>query len=384
MTSEAVLGNDFRAAQDPIADFCEQALASLSRSDQRRWGELYVRGLVTIPGRKSIRRISALAGGTAADQSLQQFVNQSPWEWGPVRAELAHLLAGWTPVEALIAAEIAFPKNGRSSAGVCQQYAGPAARTLNCQLAATLSLAGAGFCAPVNWRLMLPKQWDLDARRRSRSHVPARERHRPCWQHLLGLLDEAVGEWGLAPRPVLADRRHDPAAGRLVRGLAERGLRYLVSVGDDAPVAVDGATVRAADAQRTPQGERVSLIAPAPAGRRAVPAHYVAMPLATGDLHRPGCRAGTRWLVSRRVAGRVTGLWLTDLGHDLAAVSRMALLLDRSRRHHAAFERGSGLHHFEGRSFRGWHHHVTLASAAHAYRLLSDGPALVPAPRLAW
>src|SRR5215510_1075108 len=104
MTSEAVLRNEFRAARDPIADFCEQVLGSLSRSDQRRWGELYVRGLVTVPGRKSIRKISALAGGTATDQSLQQFVNQSPWEWSPVRAELAHLLASCAPVEAWVAA----------------------------------------------------------------------------------------------------------------------------------------------------------------------------------------------------------------------------------------------------------------------------------------
>jgi SRSO17 transposase len=385
MTSEAVLGNDYRADRDPIADFCEQVLGSLSRSDQRRWGELYVRGLVTVPGRKSIRKISALAGGAASDQSLQQFVNQSPWEWAPVRAELAHLLASSTPVEAWVAAEVAFPKNGQNSVGVCQQYAGPAARTLNCQLAMTLSLAGVGFCAPVNWRLMLPKPWDLDAGRRSRAHVPAPERHRPCWQHVLGVVDEAVREWGLAPRPVLADRRHDPAAGELVRGLAARGLRYLVSVGADAPVPVGGETVRAADAQHTPRGERVSLIAPAPAPApgtgRAVPAHYVAMPLASAEPGSAGRPAQTRWLVSRRLAGRVTGLWLTDLGHDLTAVSRMALLLDRSRRHHAAFERGCGLHHFEGRSFRGWHHHVTLASAAHAYRLLSGAPGLVPAPR---
>ena len=133
MTSEAVLGNDFRAVRDPLADFCEQALGSLSRSDQRRWGELYVRGLVTVPGRKTIRRISALAGGVAADQSLQQFVNQSPWEWAPVRAELAHLLAGSAPVEAWIAAEVAFPKNGESSVGVCQQYVGPVSSRWRCR-----------------------------------------------------------------------------------------------------------------------------------------------------------------------------------------------------------------------------------------------------------
>lgn len=256
-----------RTAGDPLSGFCEQAFGSLSRSDQRRWGELYVRGLVTIPGRKTIRKISELAGGTAADQSLQQFVNQSPWDWGPVRSELAHLVAGSAPVEAWIAAEVAFPKNGDSSVGVCTQYVGPAARTLNCQLAVALSFAGPAFCCPVNWRLMLPRSWDRDFRRRSRSHLPATERHRPGWQHVLDLLDEAVDGWGAAPRPVLADRRHDPDVEQLVGGLDERGLRYLVRIGDDLPIPVAGTQVRAADAQRGLSGERIAQ--PAAGGHRA-------------------------------------------------------------------------------------------------------------------
>src|SRR3954454_14984451 len=379
MTSDAVLDMSLPVTRDTISDFCERALVSLPRSDQRRWGELYVRGLVTVPGRKSIRRIAELGGGSATDQSLQQFVNQSPWEWGPVRAELAHLVAGSSPVDAWIAAEVAFPKNGTSSVGVCTQYVGPAARTLNCQLAVALSFAGGAFCGPVNWRLMLPRSWDQDFRRRSRCHLPPQERHRPCWQHVLDVVDETVGDWGLPARPLLADRRHDRAVDRLVQGLEQRGLRYLVRVGDDLPVAVDGRPVRAAEAQRVPRPERLSLVAPAAVGGgRSVPSQYVAMPLAPAEPRRPGRPHRGRWLVTRRLGGRLTGLWLTNLGHDLAQVIKMVLLLERSRRHHAAFERGSGLHHFEGRSFRGWHHHVTLASVAHAYRLLTSAPGPVP------
>jgi hypothetical protein len=147
-----------------------------------------------------------------------------------------------------------------------------------------------------------------------------------------------------------------------------------------------GTPVRAADAQRTPARERVSLVAPAAVGGRRVQSHYVAMPVPAAGPARPaaGRPAPGRWLVSRRLGGTMTGLWLTNLGHDLLAVIRLTHLLDRSRRHHTDFERASGLHHFEGRSFRGWHHHVTLASAAHAYRLLTSAPGLVPAPRAAF
>jgi SRSO17 transposase len=386
VSSETVLGTNSIAISDTISDFCRQAFVSLPRSDQRRWGELYVRGLVTIPGRKTVRRIAELAGHPSADQSLQQFVNQSPWDWAPVRSEVGRLLAASSPVEAWIAAEVAFPKNGDSSVGVGTQYVGPAARTLHCQLALALFLSGDQFCCPVNWRLMLPKTWDEDPHRRRRSHLPADERHRPCWQHMLDVLDETVA-WGLPPRPVLADRRHDPAVQHLLRGLQERGLPYLVRVGDEHPVTVAGRPVRAADAQRAPLRERLSLVTPGAAGGRAVSSHFVAIPLSTAGLRpaRPARARHDPWLVSRRPGGggRPTGLWLTNLDHDLGKVVRMTRLLDQHRRQHAEFERGSGLHHFEGRSFRGWHHHVTLTSAAYAYRLLTSVPGPVPAPRYA-
>ena len=68
----------------------ERSIASLPRSDQRRWGEIYVQGLVTVPGRKSIRRIAEHVVGERVDQGLQQFVNQSPWSSSAVRLDIAH------------------------------------------------------------------------------------------------------------------------------------------------------------------------------------------------------------------------------------------------------------------------------------------------------
>src|SRR4051812_35521929 len=74
---------------DALAEFCNDMLRHLARSDQRQWGEIYVRGLVSMPGRKSIRRMSDCIVGGRADQGIQQFVNQSPWDWVPVRRNLA-------------------------------------------------------------------------------------------------------------------------------------------------------------------------------------------------------------------------------------------------------------------------------------------------------
>ena len=367
-----------------IARFCEQTFTSMSRSDQRRWGEIYVRGLVTVPGRKTIQKIADLIAGTAADQSLQQFVNQSPWDWTPVRYMLAHILSSALPVRAWLVDEVAFPKNGSNSVGVTSQYVPTAGRRMNCQLAAALSFAGDGFSCPVNWRLILPRCWDDDLDRRRKSHLPAAVRHRPTWQHLLDVIDETVAGWGFPPPPLVLDRRHDPAVEPLLRGLDDRGLRYVVRISPDTPAGTVGGPagrpVRASELLWRSMHHRVMLAAPAAVGPRPGGSQFVSVPVPcsepadAGRAARPG-----RHLVVQRQRGREqpSGIWSTNLGAArLPEVAHLTGMPDRARAEAADLEHGSGLQHFEGRSFRGWHHHVTLASVAHAYRLISSAQRL--------
>jgi SRSO17 transposase len=77
---------------DGLAEFCQDLFYTFTRSDQRKWGEAYVRGLVIVPGRKTVRKISELTAGGGAEQCLQQFVNQSTWDWTAVRRDLARHL----------------------------------------------------------------------------------------------------------------------------------------------------------------------------------------------------------------------------------------------------------------------------------------------------
>src|SRR3954452_18963407 len=175
--------------------FCQGLFSSMSRSDQRRWAEVYVRGLIEVPGRKSIRRISDHVLGWRADQCLQQFVNQSPWLWEPVRRSLATQFAATTPARAWVLEEAVFPKNGDSSVGVAKQYVPAARRTVNCQVGLSGFLASQQAEVPVNWRLLLPRNWADDEARRRRSHVPAEETHRSRWLHVLDAIDEMVGAW---------------------------------------------------------------------------------------------------------------------------------------------------------------------------------------------
>lgn len=362
-----------------LIDYCQDRLSPLARSDQRRWGEVYVRGLVSVPGRKSIRRISDLVVGARAEQCLQQFVNQSTWQWEPVRANLAEHLTAMLAPKAWVVRDAVFPKNGASSVGVARQYVPAAGRVLNCQVGLSVMLAGDSAACPVNWRLLLPSCWDGDERRRDRAHLPSGQRHQPRWRLLLDAVEEMVHSWGLAPAPVIADVSDQPDIEPLLRGLAERGRGYLLQVGQHVP-----AWQPSSPGTRVPTVGELALLAVRPAATtlnwqtrtetRAATTRFVASPVPRDDAPRFGMRRPqqprhllAKWTVGR---SRPQATWLTNLN-----VARLPQLVDLVKLaglagdHLGRMQDEVGLRHFEGRSFRGWHHHVTLASIAYAYQL---------------
>ena len=320
--------NEMRSAEDDASDllglseFCDGLFTSLGRSDQRRWAEIYVKGLLVVPGRKSIRRISEVVAGRDVDQSLQQFVNQSPWAWEPVRRRLAEQVTRAVRPRAWVVREVAFPKNGGSSVGVARQYAATAGRMLNCQRAVGVFAAGDEGAGAVNWRLLIPKSWDDDADRRAKTKVPEDEHSKPTWQYLLDAFGEMTGNWGLPAAPVVVDLGGDPGVLPLLGGLEERGMRYLAQVSTTMPVM----SVNLVGAQNQP-----------------------------------------------RTVVRPRAVWMTNLGATgIREIVRLLHAQEQVEVEVGRLTEEFGLRHFEGRSFQGWHHHVTLASAAHGYRLLRD------------
>jgi SRSO17 transposase len=366
-----------------IGEFCAGMLGSLPRRDQRRWGEVYVRGLLDLPGRKSVRRIADAIVGSRVDQSLQQFVNQSPWDWTLVRRRLAHQVAAAVPVQAWAVEEAVFPKNGDRSVGVASQYAPSLQRTVRCQLGLGLFAVLPDTAVALSWRLLLPPSWDADTDRRGACHLPPEQRSRPRWQHVLDLLDEAV-DWGLPSAPVLLDARGTPDLEPLLTGLETRGLGYVVQVGSELldclrrPGVATSAPVLA-----TRPHSRATLWWPRGPDARLVRSHFVLLVPDTGGP--PESRRDPRTDRRRRrvllaewplgTAGP-RALWLSNARTwHLPTIAASARLRRHSIEQSAALCEQHGLRDFEGRSFRGWHHHVTLASLALAHRALAGGGA---------
>ncbi|MEU0599392.1 IS701 family transposase [Streptomyces sp. NPDC006393] len=360
--------------------YCGDLFGELARADQRRWGEVYVRGLLDVPGRKTPARISEQVLGRRAVQQIQQFVNQSPWACGPVRGRLARQMARAFRVEAWSVDEVVFTKNGDRSVGVARQYAASQERTVNCQLALAASLVGHAGSVPVNWRLVLPARWDADERLRGQAHLPEEERCRPRWAYVMEALDEMLDEWTLEPLPVLADWRGESDPDPLLRGLEARGLGYVVRVAPHTPVvlprrpaAVPGCrgTLAELAAHAARHTERTSVTWHDPVAERMRHSEFVTAPVLLRCEPAPGRGAGAaprpRLLLADWPYGRPRprGYWLTNLpARRLAEIVPLAQLGRFSEEALGRMHEEFGLGDFEGRSFRGWHHHVTLASAA--------------------
>jgi SRSO17 transposase len=390
-----------------LVAFAEEMLAPVARGDQRRWGEVYLRGLMLDGKRKSIEPMAArLADGD--EQCLQQFVNQSPWPWQPVRRRLACKVSAAIAPEAWIVDDTSFPKFGRDSVGVARQYCGALGKVANCQVGVSINAATDQASCPLDWRLFLPEEWDDDRERRAKTHLPDEVRHQPKWRLALEMLD-GLREDGLEPAVILADGGYGEIS-EFRLGLERRELDYVVQVkGSLSAYHEDVRQERPtyAGMGRPPRpryrAKRSSLKQLAlAAGRkqtrqlswregsrgklssrflalRVRPAN-VQLRRAAGEDELP-----LRWLVCEWPAGEDEPIkyWLSNLPADTPLPRLVALAKLRWRVEHdyRELKDALGLDHFEGRSFRGWHHHVTLVSLAHAFLTLErlDPKALAPA-----
>jgi SRSO17 transposase len=140
------------ACRTRLESFLEDMLAPLGRKDRRRWGQVYVRGLLLEGERKSVRAmLPRLPDGD--EQALQQFVSQSPWPWEPIWERLAATARQQKGEAFWILDDTRFPKKGAHSVGVQHQYCGALGKLANCQVAVSLHQAGPTGSQPLAWRL---------------------------------------------------------------------------------------------------------------------------------------------------------------------------------------------------------------------------------------
>lgn len=373
------------AAHGPTLSYAAPLFAHLPRADQRRWAHAYLTGLVTAPGKKTVRSLAAaVTDSPTASQSLHQFINTSPWEWAPTRRVLADWVEprmdarAWTVDVALLR------KRGPHSCGVHRRFVSSTGRSAVCQLGVGMFLTGPECAVPVDWQLLLPGPWDLDLERRRRVRVPD-EVHVPTIEHtVMSMIDNLAHLAG--PRlPVVADLSGCNEAERVVRTLSRRGLDFMVAVPDGFRVMLGRRPGRGATARPGVEVSARSLFHLGPEGVPAQqpPTDGTPQVVTVSQVGVPGLvaeRAAAPHILLAVPGRRHQRLWLTSLAdHSIEAhttllntprVSRLAV-----RRLAAEF----GMADFEGRSYPGWHHHMTMVSAAYAYCVLgAAAPGALP------
>jgi SRSO17 transposase len=383
-----------------LTSFLDDVAGTLGHPRRRRWCDVYLRGVLLNGHRKSVEpmaaRLKAIEQGDEDyEQALQQFLNQSPWD----EQALLDGLHAWIGRQFgrdgfLIIDDTGFPKQGEHSVGVARQYTGTLGKVASCQVAVTLQFATGAQVVALDARLYLPEAWTNDRERLTNAGVPDAVDYQPKWQMALAMVRRAVAN-GLSG-VVLADSLFGTVT-EFREQLARDGRTYCVGIDSTLKVI-------AADADLGP--------VPPPSGTGRPPT-------------RPSeVRAGAKspnvkgWAVDRESdfrsvtwregsKGKMTGrfaAWRVRPAHKLSAgkepLAACWLLVEwpagdaqpakyffsnmpaktslkrlvataKSRwwveHSYRELKDELGLDHFEGRSWRGWHHHVVLVLMAYAF-----------------
>ncbi len=385
-----------------------EAYASLFRGDfplarQADWSLVYLRGLLQDGERKSIEPLVGRVDLPAQlrvknpDQCLQNFVNQADWDeqavWRRYRGHMADTFAD--PEAIFVIDDTTFPKQGKHSVGVQRQHCGALGKKANRQCAVSIHHAAPKGHCPLAMQLYLPESWLGNVERLDKAGVPSSCRQfKTKGQIALELLDQVRGE-GLPGRIVVADAGY--GVSKAFRdGLAERGLSYVVGVTEDMVVFTEESRWDAPQSSRGGRPQTRPRLADGSARPSSLKELASTLPReemtwrrgTKGDLK--GKFSWTRvWSAQGWATGDCAGddpLWLlieeqadgtikyafSNLPADTA--KGRGVLLWRSRwpveQGYQQMKEELGLDHFEGRSWRGFHHHACLVMLAFGFLAL--------------
>lgn len=353
----------------------------------------YCSGLLLDCERKSAEPIAAATaphGTSAQHQSLLHFLAKGEWSdarvLGKVRDLVLPLIDRHGAIEAWIIDDTSFPKCGSHSVGVSHQYCGQLGKQANCQVAVSLSVANHAASLPVAYRLYLPESWAGDEERRRKAGVPDEIEFQTKPKIALQQIEWACAA-GLQRGVVMMDCAYGSDLS-LRRRLTALELAYAVGVwartlvrrarqGDDAPVtAADLAKSLSKRAWRT-IGWRDGTNARLASRFARVRVHAAGEGTTSGEPEE--------WLIVEWPKGEKepTRFWLATLPEDISFERMIDITMMRWRieRDYQELKQEVGLGHFEGRSWRGFHHHATMCIAAYGFLVAERGAFPPSAPR---
>ena len=379
----------------------------------------YCKGLLLPGERKSIEPMAARLDPDPKHtqrtrQSLHHLVAKAPWSdealLERVRQHVLPTMRRQGPVVAWIVDDTGFPKKGKHSVGVTRQYCGQVGKQENCRVAVSLSVATGSSSLPIAYRLYLPQEWAQDGKRRKKAEVPKEIAFQTKPEIALDQIRVATAA-NLDRGVIMADCAYGNNA-EFRDGITELELQYVVGVQSSITVWEPGQ-------QPLPAKPRQRMGRPPRLLQRSkehppVSVKHLAMSLPSHSFRDVTWREGTdRKLQSRLAATRVrpahrdyektqpyaeewlliewprgeaepTKYWLSTLPANtkLKALVKMAKQRWIIERDYQELKQELGLGHYEGRNWRGFHHHATLCIAAYGF-LVAERNRFSPSARAA-
>jgi SRSO17 transposase len=381
-------------AQDRLLHYFDTIGDVLGNQARRASFAMYALGLLSESERKSIEPMAARATGTpqhagAEHQRLHHFVANSKWSDREVRdVATRYAIAAMQEVEPIVAwiiDDTGFLKQGDHSVGVQRQYTGSAGKTANCQIGVSLTVATRTMQLPIDFELFLPESWMNDPKRRREAKIPDARTFRTKIEVALEMIERAACV-GIPGKIILADSFYGHS-GPFRDAVHLMGFDYGMAV-----YASD--QMWRLDARERRHGELLS-------------AKEIALSLPKKKFRKCTWRDGTKAKLSSRFAlcrvkvprepeiapraewllvewpygeSEPTKFSLTTLPRRMSKKQIVRLIKERykTERVYEELKGELGLDHFEGRSFPGWHHHVSVVLCCYAFLVAERARAFPP------
>ena len=401
-------------SESRLSAYVEALTRALGHADRAMPFRSYCTGLLLPGARKSVEPMAARVEPgrvQAAHQSLHHFVAKVDWSdqalLVAVRARVLPLIEQQGPVRGWMVDDTGIPKKGRHSVGVARRYCGQLGKQDNCQVAVTLSLAADHASLPIAYCLYLPQPWADDPAWRTSAGVPDDVAFQTKPHIALAQITAVVAD-GVPQAPVLADAGYGVDTA-FRDGITALGLAYVVGIQSHTslwppgmeplppkPWSGRGRPPSSArrDVDHAPMPAKdLAMALPKRAWRRltwregcnaALSGRFAAVRVrpAHRDYSRPVPRP-EEWLLVEwpKDEDEPTKYWLATLppNTSLRAMVDQAKLRWRIERDYQDLKQELGLGHYEGRGWRGFHHHAALCIAAYGFLVAERGAFPPPA-----
>lgn len=354
------------------------------RSSRENMG-LYVQSrLMTIDRKNNEVSGAVLAPSADKADAYRQKLNRATlndWATEPVVERLDRIAYELMPQAlAWIIDSTGLPKKGDKSVGVSKQYCGELGKLTNCQTIVSTHLSTSTHSLPLLADLFLPEVWAYDPERRAEAGVPEEIEFRTKSQMAIDQVDRLI-EAGFDPKTLVFDAAFGVKQ-KLRQQLQARKLTYQAAQRKDITVMrpqklrhVDQETMTLGEVAKALHHKAWQTVTWREGSKRELSSRFAALRVVPAQGHSwKNELEEEQWLLIEWPEGKdePSDYWFSNHGPrtSLRRLVKLAHVRWRIERDYQDMKQELGLGDYQGRSWRGFHHHLVMCMAAMVYLAL--------------